>query len=81
MRLAERKVMGVRKLVPLGKIDELLRSSLSPRETAVAIAEYLDTHAATGDGASFSILILPFARSAFFFPEFFFIASFPLLQL
>jgi hypothetical protein len=54
---------------------------LSPRETAVAIAEYLDTHAAIGDGASFSILILPFARSAFFFPEFFFIASFPLLQL
>lgn len=44
LRLAERKVMDARKLIPLGKIDDLLRSSLSRREKTVAIAEYLDAH-------------------------------------
>jgi hypothetical protein len=50
LRLAERKVMGARRLVPLGRIDELLRSSLSSQEKTVAIAEFLDTHEMIGLG-------------------------------
>jgi hypothetical protein len=44
LRLAERDVMNKRMLVPLGQIEDVLRSSKSPREKTVAIAECLDTH-------------------------------------
>jgi hypothetical protein len=58
LRLAERKVMGTRKLVPLGKVDELLRSSLPTGEKTIAIAEHLDEHATAGLGDPARLYVL-----------------------
>jgi tetrahydromethanopterin S-methyltransferase subunit G len=42
--------MGARRLVPLGKVDEILHSSLSPQEKTALIANYLDEHETIGLG-------------------------------
>jgi hypothetical protein len=58
LRLAEQKVMGAKRLVPLGKVDELLRSSLPPQEKTVAVAEYLDDHQEIGLGDPARLYVL-----------------------
>ncbi len=50
LRLAERNVMGDRMLVPLGQIEDVLRSSSSSQEKTVAIVECLDAHENIGLG-------------------------------
>jgi hypothetical protein len=59
LRLAERNVISMRMLVPLGPIESVLCSSMSPQEKTVAIAEYLDSHDAVGTGrdAVFNLLL------------------------
>jgi hypothetical protein len=58
LRLAERDVMNKRILVPLGQIEDVLRSSKSPREKTVAIAECLDTHETIGLGDPVRLYVL-----------------------
>jgi len=68
LRLAERDVMGAKMLVPLGHIEDVLRSDSSSPEKTVAIAEYLDTHRTVGLGDPVRLYVLaPFdeVRTAF----------------
>ncbi|MGO9123580.1 MAG: hypothetical protein ACLP6G_01695 [Terriglobales bacterium] len=68
LRVAEREVMGNRALMPLGQVEEILRSGTTPREMTAAIAEYLDTHSTVGLGDPVRLYVLaPFddVRDAF----------------
>lgn len=68
LRLAERDVMGARMLVPLGHIEDALRSGSSPQEKTVAIAEYIDAHETIGLSDTVRLYVLaPFGdvHSAF----------------
>jgi len=58
LRLAEREVMGDRMLVPLGQIEEVLRSGRSRQEKTVTIAEYLDAHETVGLGDPVRLYVL-----------------------
>lgn len=50
VRIAEREVMGDRRLVPLGEVDRILRSTKSDQEKVKAISTYLDSHDLVGLG-------------------------------
>ena len=58
LRLAERDVISKRRLVPLGPIESILRSSKPPHEKTVAIAEYLDSHETAGLGDPVRLYVL-----------------------
>jgi hypothetical protein len=58
LRLAERDVIGKRRLVPLGPIESVLRSSKSAQEKTTEIAEYLDNHEAVGLGDPVRLYVL-----------------------
>ncbi len=68
LRLAELAAIGNKMLVPLGQVEDILRSDRPSQEKTAAIAEYLDTHEAQGLGDPVRLYVLaPFddIRSAF----------------
>jgi hypothetical protein len=70
LRLAEFKVMRGQDFVPLGQVDEILRSDRSSTEKIEAIAQYLDTHDAVGLGDPVRLYILsPFEQLCKAFDE------------
>lgn len=50
LRLAEIQVVGCRHMVPVGQVEEMLRSEKSSQERIESIADYLDTHETVGLG-------------------------------
>jgi hypothetical protein len=70
LRLAEFNVMGGQDFVPLGQVDEILRSGRSSTEKIEAVAQYLDTHDAVGLGDPVRLYILsPFEQLCKAFDE------------
>lgn len=70
LRLAELRVMGGQQFVPLGQVDEIMRSDRPSTEKIEAIAQHLDTHDAVGLGNPVKLYTLsPFGELVRAFDE------------